>query len=219
MGMNEDLLNYLNEIRRDFAGKPLDDQSIKENPFEQFEIWFEEAVNAQILDPNAMSITTVDSSGQPSTRIVYLRGINDKGFIFYTNYKSDKGQDLENNNKIALNFFFGELERQIRVEGIVAKVSNQESDAYFAKRPRESQIGAWASNQSSTIKNRAELEERVLKFTSKFNNVEIPRPEHWGGYVVTPQKIEFWQGRPNRLHDRIVFEKNEDKWSIKRVSP
>lgn len=215
----EELQNFLNTIRRDFADKPLNEDSIAENPYKQFETWFEEAVNAQLLDPYAMSIATVDYEGQPSTRIVYLRGISEEGFKFYTNYKSQKGDDLLENNKVALNFFWGELERQIRIEGEVQKLSKEESDAYFASRPRESQIGAWASNQSETIANRKELEDKVAYYEEHYKDMDVPRPAHWGGYVVLSNKIEFWQGRPNRLHDRIIFTKDTVEWKISRVSP
>lgn len=215
----EELQNFLNSIRRDFSDKPLNEDSIAENPFKQFEVWFEEAVNAQLLDPYAMSISSVSYNGQPSTRIVYLRGITEQGFKFYSNYKSQKGEDLLENNKTALNFFWGELERQIRIEGEVEKLSKEESDTYFASRPRESQIGAWASDQSESIKDRKELEDKVAHFENKYKDMDVPRPPHWGGYIVKPNKIEFWQGRPNRLHDRIVFTKNDDSWETSRVSP
>jgi pyridoxamine 5'-phosphate oxidase len=217
--MNKDLINYLNETRRNFSGKPLRSSSVKKDPIEQFNIWIEEAINSQLIDPNAMSITTVNENGQPSTRIVYLRGINEKGFIFYTNYKSNKGASLENNNQIALNFFFPELDRQIRIEGIAEKMSTTDSDVYFSQRPRESQIGAWASSQSEAIENRAVLSENVNRFTEKFKGTPVPRPKHWGRYVVVPSKIEFWQGRPNRLHDRILFSKTNTEWKIERLAP
>lgn len=217
--MNEDIVNYLNEIRRDFSGKPLTEDSVHKNPIEQYAIWFEEAVNAQLLDPYAMALTTVNLNGQPSTRIVYMRGIKSEGFVFYTNYSSDKGKDLALNNKVALNFFWGELERQIRVEGIVEKVSEADSDTYFAQRPRESQIGAWASSQSEEITDRKQLEDQVAFYTSKFDGIEVSRPAHWGGYVVKPTKVEFWQGRASRLHDRIIYTKNGDDWRQSRVSP
>jgi pyridoxamine 5'-phosphate oxidase len=217
--MNEDLKNYLSEIRRDFAGKPLNEDSVAENPIDQFQIWMEEAINAQLLDPYAMSVSTVAENGQPSTRIVYLRDIYPEGFIFYTNYDSQKGKNISNNNKVALNFLWSELERQIRVEGEVEKLNEEASDAYFAKRPRESQIGAWASNQSQLIKNRQELEDKVAFYTDKFKDISIPRPAHWGGYLVKPSKIEFWQGRPSRLHDRIVYAKNGKCWEQLRLCP
>lgn len=217
--MSEDVQNYLNEIRRDFSGKPLNENSVKQNPIEQFDVWFEEAVDAQLLDPYAMAITTVSEDGQPSTRIVYMRGISDEGFIFYTNYNSSKGYNLEHNNKIALNFFWGALERQIRVEGTAEKVTEAVSDAYFNNRPRESQIGAWASNQSSEINSRKELEDKVAFYSEKFKGMDVPRPPHWGGYLVKPFKVEFWQGRPSRLHDRIVYSKNQSDWKLSRLAP
>lgn len=214
-----DLQNYLNSIRRDFASKPLLEHSVNKNPFQQFEIWIKEAIDSQILDPYAMSVSTVDKDGQPSTRIVYLRGISEKGFVFYTNYKSLKGKGIEENNKVALNFFWGELERQVRVEGVVDKLSAQDSDAYFDKRPRESQIGAWASNQSELLKGREDLEEKVIFYTNKFEGAPVPRPEHWGGYIIKPSKIEFWQGRPSRLHDRLIYSNSNDNWTVYRVAP
>jgi len=217
--MNEDIVNYLNEIRRDFSGKPLTEGSVHRNPIEQYAVWFEEAVDAQLLDPYAMSLTTVSASGQPSTRIVYMRGIKSEGFVFYSNYSSAKGNDLALNNKVALNFFWGELERQIRIEGEVEKISEADSDAYFAKRPRESQIGAWSSVQSEEIIDRKQLEAKVVFYTDKFKGGEVPRPAYWGGYVVKPTKIEFWQGRASRLHDRIVYTKDGNDWKQYRVSP
>ena len=215
----EDLRNYLNQIRRDFADKPLEEQSVNDNPFLQFSVWFEEAVNAQLLDPYAMLISTVDETGQPHSRVVYLRNISDEGMVFYTNYNSQKGKNISASNKIAITFFWVELERQIRIEGTVKKVSEELSDKYFAARPRESQLGAWASNQSETIKNRAELEENLKQFTEKFKGVDVPRPPHWGGYIVEPIKFEFWQGRPSRLHDRLVYTKSKSNWVISRVAP
>lgn len=217
--MNEDLQNYLNEIRRDFSGKPLDVTSVNPDPFVQFSEWFEEAVNAQLMDPYAMALTTISTEGKPSTRIVYLRGVNENGFVFYTNYNSHKGKDMAANNLVALNFLWTGLERQIRIEGKAVKVSAEVSDLYFSKRPRESQIGAWASAQSDELTSREELEQKVHTYTDKFKDKEVPRPPHWGGYLVIPEKIEYWQGRPNRLHDRIVYEKNGEEWMLKRLSP
>lgn len=217
--MSEDVQNYLNQIRRDFSGKPLNRSTVKEDPIEQFNVWFEEAVDAQLLDPYAMTISTVNENGQPSIRVVYMRGVSDDGFVFYTNYLSSKGKDLMLNNKIALNFFWGAVERQVRVEGVVNKVDEPTSDIYFSNRPRESQIGAWASSQSSEIASREELEEKVEFYTKKFKGTDVPRPPHWGGFIVNPLKIEFWQGRPSRLHDRLLYEKQNNQWNIKRLAP
>ena len=215
----EELQNYLNSIRRDFADQPLNENSVADDPLRQFEKWFEEAVNAKVLDPHAMSLATVSYEEQPSVRIVYLRGIAENGFKFYTNYSSQKGKDLLENKRVAINFFWGELERQIRVEGEVEKLSKEESDAYFAARPRESQIGAWASEQSVLIRNRKALEDKVKYYREHYKGIDIPRPENWGGYLVKPHRIEFWQGRPNRLHDRLVFSKNGTSWELNRMAP
>lgn len=215
----EEIRNYLNGIRRDFANKPLNEDGINKNPYQQFSSWFEEAVNSQILDPYAMLISTVDETGHPHSRVVYLRNISEDGMIFYTNYNSQKGKNISASNKIAITFFWVELERQIRIEGTVKKVSEELSDKYFAARPRESQLGAWASNQSETIKNRAELEENLKQYTEKFKNNDVPRPPHWGGYIVEPIKFEFWQGRPSRLHDRLIYQQENKVWKIFRVAP
>lgn len=216
----EELKNFINSIRRDFAGKPLNEDSVDANPFKQYQVWFEEAVSAQVVDPYAMSVATVGKDMQPSLRLVYLRDISENGFVFYTNYGSEKANDIAENNKIALNFYWVELERQIRIQGEVFKVSEEMSDAYFDSRPRDSQIGAWASAQSTTLASRKTLEEKVAELTKQFENQTIPRPKHWGGYIVKPAKIEFWQGRPNRLHDRLVYTLSENKeWKIDRIAP
>tara|TARA_B100000809_G_scaffold37823_1_gene33089 strand:- start:8 stop:661 length:654 start_codon:yes stop_codon:yes gene_type:complete len=217
--MNENLVNHINEVRRDFSGLPLNEDSVNKDPFKQFSIWFEEAVNAKLLDPSAMSVTTVSVDGQPSTRVVYMRGINENGFVFYTNYNSKKGKDLDKNNQVSLNFFWAELNRQVRVEGVVEKITDEASDSYFSERPRESQIGAWASNQSELLINREALEDNVTYFTTKFEGGEVPRPPHWGGYVIKPAQLEFWQGRPSRLHDRILYINSKGVWKQSRLSP
>lgn len=216
----EELKNFVNSIRRDFAGKPLNEDSVDTNPFKQYQVWFEEAVSAQVVDPYAMSVATVGKDMQPSLRLVYLRDISENGFVFYTNYGSQKAEDIAENNKVALNFYWVELERQIRIQGKVFKVSEEMSDTYFNSRPRESQIGAWASAQSTELTSRQVLEEKVIELTKKFENQSIPRPKHWGGYIVQPSKIEFWQGRPNRLHDRLVYTRTEtNDWEISRIAP
>ncbi len=216
----EEVKNYMNSIRRDFADRPLNEDSVKSNPFEQYAIWFEEAVNAQLLDPYAMNLSTADAKGKPSSRIVYLRDIIDEGIVFYTNYNSQKGKNLQDNPAASALIFWSELERQVRFEGRVEKVSAEISDKYFAARPKESKIGAWASHQSDVLSDRMQLEEQVKFFTEKFkDSEEVPRPEFWGGYRLIPTRVEFWQGRPSRLHDRIIYLKKENDWEIVRVNP
>ena len=215
----EEVTNYINQIRRDFAQKQLDVSDLHSNPLEQLGLWLEEAVNAQILDPYAMVISTVGNGGKPSSRVVYLRGIYDFGLVFYTNYASKKGKDLDQNTNIACNFLWQEVERQIRIEGMVEKLSDELSDEYFNKRPRESKLGAWASEQSSAINSRDELSERLNQFENKFKDKEVPRPKHWGGYIIKPNYYEFWQGRPSRLHDRLYYENDTDGWKTGRLMP
>lgn len=215
----EEIKNYMNQVRRDFAERPLTEGSVDNNPFKQYAVWFEEAVNSKILDPYAMCLSTVGLNGQPSSRIVYMRDILDDGFVFYTNYLSQKGKELLSTPKAALNLHWAELDRQIRIEGDVIKVSEEVSDKYFAARPKKSQIGAWASAQSDVLTTREELEQHVLKYTARFKDIEVDRPKHWGGYVLKPTKIEFWQGRASRLHDRIVYTKEGAEWKLRRLSP
>lgn len=218
--MIEEVSNYLNKIRHEFTSAELNENSVGENPVGLFADWLEEAVGSQLLDPKAMVISTVSKEGKPSSRVVYNRGITEDGFKFYTNYESRKGNDLENNPNVSVNVFWPEMERQIRMEGVVTKLSELESDEYFAERPRESQIGAWASAQSKLVKNRVELQELVETFKKRFENQDVPRPNNWGGYFIKANYFEFWQGRPARLHDRIVFEKKSDgKWNKYRVAP
>ncbi len=217
--MIEEVSNYLNQIRHDFTKAALDEDSVKETPLEQYAAWFEEAVGSQVLDPKAMVVSTVDKEGKPSSRVVYSRGLKKNSILFYTNYLSKKGHDLEANNYACINIFWAELERQVRFEGRVFRVSEEESDAYFRSRPRDSQIGAWASEQSSEIPNREILKERVKLFEAKFENQDVPRPPHWGGYYIEVSRAEFWQGRPARLHDRVVYELDENKWKLTRLAP
>ncbi|MFN4235581.1 MAG: pyridoxamine 5'-phosphate oxidase [Bacteroidia bacterium] len=217
----EVLRNYINSIRRDFADRPLDEKSLSNNPYQVFEEWFEQAVQSQILDPYAMVIATCGNDKQPTLRTVYMRDISPNGIIFYTNYNSKKGKDLAENDKISALFLWVELDRQIRIEGVAKKVSAEKSDEYFSSRPRESCIGAWASNQSDVIESRNELEKRIKYYEEKFKDFEkIPRPDFWGGYLIEPFAFEYWQGRPSRLHDRIRFELQENNsWIKKRLSP
>lgn len=215
----EDVRNYINTVRRDFASKPLDRTVLKDDPFEQFAVWMEEAVNAQILDPYAMCVSTVGKDKKPSSRIVYLRDVAEGGFVFYTNYQSHKGTDIGSESAVALNWHWTEIERQIRVEGIATKVTDDLSDTYWKSRPRESQISACLSDQSKEVENRETLESGKAAIISEFEGKDIPRPTHWGGYSVAPERMEFWQGRPNRLHDRLVYKKEGDNWLIVRLNP
>lgn len=211
--------NYINTNRRDFADQPFTEKMSAENPIDQYGAWFEEAIKCKILDPYAACLSTVNSNYEPSSRILYIRDFNSDGFVFYTNYDSKKGSDLLENNYAALNVFWGELERQIRIQGKISKVDDSISDKYFNARPRSSKIGAWASNQSQIIKDRTELEDKIKFYEEKFKSQEVPRPDNWGGYCLNPKKIEFWQGRPSRLHDRIVYIKENNQWAKSRLSP
>ena len=203
--------------RKSYEKHSLEVEDLKATPHEMLEFWLSEV--EELHDFNAMVVSSVDASGQPHSRVVLLRGVNEEGLKFYTNYSSHIGQELEQNNKVALNFFWPTVERQVRVEGELHKLSDAESDAYFNSRPRESQIGAWVSPQSSTIDSREVLNERFREFTDKFEGHPVPRPAHWGGYIIRPKYFEFWQGRPNRLHDRLTYSLVEGNWSIGRMAP
>jgi pyridoxamine 5'-phosphate oxidase len=211
----------LADLRKDYTLKELSEFQVLKNPFEQFQSWMDEAIKSEVLEPTAMHLSTVSVQGRPSGRIVLLKGIENQGFVFYTNYESHKGKELAQNPYACLTFFWAELERQVRIEGTVLKVSAENSDAYFNIRPRGSRIGAWASPQSQVISDRKILENNVLSLENQYKEQEnIPRPIHWGGYSLKPDLFEFWQGRPSRLHDRIQFslENNQD-WKIKRLAP
>lgn len=206
-------------LRQSYTRNELLEENVLENPIKQFGKWFTEALNAQILEPNAMILSTV-SDGKPHGRVVLLKGFDENGFSFYTNYKSNKGSEVAETPFASLTFFWGDLERQVRIEGSIEKVSGVESDEYYHSRPRGSQVGAWVSNQSSVIAGREVIEQRLAELENEFKDLElIPRPAHWGGYCVNPERIEFWQGRPNRLHDRILFTKIGEDWKIERLSP
>jgi pyridoxamine 5'-phosphate oxidase len=208
------------DLRKEYSKASLDITSVQSDPVKQFEKWFNEAVQAQVPEPNAMNLATINASGAPSSRIVLLKGIENSKLVFYTNYQSSKGKDLEKTPACALTFFWPELERQVRIEGVADRVDPERSEKYFQSRPRGSQIGAWSSPQSAVIKDRALLEDRVKQIEKKFEGNEVlPKPHQWGGYEVDPILIEFWQGRPSRLHDRIQFTKVDGSWKIYRLAP
>ena len=199
--------------------KVLNENSVLSDPISQFSVWMDEAIESNLIEPNAMILATSSKKGVPSVRTVLLKGFDDKGFVFYTNYESLKAKDLNENPIASLLFLWLELERQIRITGKVEKLSNEESEKYFSSRPRESQLGAWASKQSSVIANREVLEKQYEVMKQKFDGKEIPLPPCWGGYRVLPYNFEFWQGRESRLHDRISYTLKTGKWHIERLSP
>jgi pyridoxamine 5'-phosphate oxidase len=197
----------------------LNETSAAKNPFQQFGQWFQDALSAGIQDANAMTLATVSHEGRPAARMVLLKDADEQGFVFFTNYQSRKGTELTENPCAALLFFWSELERQVRIEGIVEKVSRGHTEEYFASRPLESRIGAWASRQSRVIPGRAFLEAEFKKYEKQFRSVNVPLPDYWGGYRLVPSRFEFWQGRPNRLHDRIEYLLDHSAWNIQRLSP
>lgn len=210
----------LEELRRNYASRSLDVGDLDPSPFVQFDRWMREAIETEILEPNAMSLATVDAAGRPTLRTVLLKGFDARGFVFYTNYGSRKAADIAANPRVALLFTWLPLERQVGVTGRAEKIGAAESWKYFLTRPRESQIGAWASRQSQVITTRALLEEKFAEMKAKFARGEIPLPGDWGGYRVTPESFEFWQGRPNRLHDRLVYRREDGRdWRIERLMP
>lgn len=207
-------------LRQDYKRATFDEHDADPDPFKQFERWFAEAHEANVPEPTAMTVATVDAGGTPSARVVLLKGFDHRGFVFYTNYESHKGRDLRDNPRAALVFFWQMLERQVRVVGHVEKLIREESLAYFHSRPRGSQLGALASAQSAVIASRAELEERVTALDARYQDVEIPLPNNWGGLRVVPATFEFWQGRSSRLHDRLSYEMDAgETWRISRLSP
>jgi pyridoxamine 5'-phosphate oxidase len=209
----------LADLRQDYKLAGLTEAQSLSDPFQQFSLWFEQALNAELLEPNAMTLATIDSNGNPNARIVLLKGFSENGLIFHTNYDSAKGQNIAAHPQVALVFWWGELERQVRIEGTAEKVSAEDSDSYFSSRPLNSQIGSWASTQSQVVSSREELESRFANYQEKFNNQPIPRPENWGGFRVIPYVFEFWQGRPSRLHDRLRYRLSNQQWIIERLCP
>lgn len=208
----------ISAIRKEYSIKSLDINDVSTNPIRQFETWFSEAVTAEVLEVNAMTVSTLGLDGSPNARILLLKGV-DTGFVFFTNYQSEKGRELENHNAASLTFFWPELERQVRIRGKVEKVAEEESDSYFFSRPVGSQIGAWVSPQSQKINSREDINVRQLEVEKQFEEKEMIRPPHWGGYRLVPNAVEFWQGRPSRLHDRIKYELVKGEWSIDRLAP
>nr|MBC7612588.1 pyridoxamine 5'-phosphate oxidase [Pseudopedobacter sp.] len=210
----------IQNLRQDYRSASLLESDVAENPYSQFEKWFNEALNAKVLEPNAMTLATANTNGIPSARIVLLKEFTDEGFVFYTNYNSQKGKEIESNPYAALIFFWADLERQIRIEGVAEKVSEEESNQYFNSRPKGSQLGALTSPQSQTIASREFLEKKLADLEKQYEDKEVIKPEHWGGYRVIPNRIEFWQGRSSRLHDRIVYIQEKDKnWKFERLAP
>ncbi|OOF76645.1 pyridoxamine 5'-phosphate oxidase [Rodentibacter caecimuris] len=208
----------LHNIREEYRKRVLSQHDCNENPISQFELWMNEAITSQVNEPTAMNVATVDENGKPSSRMVLLKEVNQQGFVFFTNYHSKKGRSVEHNPYVALTFFWPELERQVRIEGKAVKISDQQSDEYFASRPYTSRIGAWASKQSAVISGYKSLLAKAALIAAKYP-IHVPRPAHWGGYIVIPDCVEFWQGRPSRLHDRIQYRLENNSWIRERLSP
>jgi pyridoxamine 5'-phosphate oxidase len=208
------------EIRKEYSHKTLLESEVAAHPIEQFNIWWQDALDAKIMEVNAMTLATASSDGMPSARTVLLKGFSEKGFVFFTNYNSFKGQQLAENPKACLVFFWKELERQVRITGIVGKTSVEENDAYFQTRPKASQVAAVASPQSQVIESREWLDDRFENLLNQWGENQVARPSHWGGYIVRPVIVEFWQGRPGRLHDRIQYTVADDgTWKVERLAP
>jgi pyridoxamine 5'-phosphate oxidase len=207
------------DIRKEYQRAALSERDVAADPIVQFTTWFDEAVKAEVLEVNAMCLATATPDAYPSARMVLLKGVDQRGFVFYTDYRSRKGRELADNPCASLCFFWPELERQVRINGAVQRVSRTESDAYFQSRPLPSRVGAWTSSQSSVLASREELESQLAENEQRFASGTVPLPEHWGGFRVVPEEIEFWQGRSSRLHDRIQFRKEAGQWVRRRLSP
>jgi pyridoxamine 5'-phosphate oxidase len=213
-------LDHVARLRKEYTRAGLKESNAEPDPIEQFRKWFDEALAADLREPNAMTLATATPDGRPSARILLLKGFDERGFVFYTNYEGRKSWELETNPYAALVFYWGELERQVRIEGRVSRVSEEESDAYFEGRPRGSQLGAWVSEQSRPVRDRGALEERLRELEAEYEGRDVPRPPFWGGYRVEPEVIEFWQGRENRLHDRLRYRRSESGgWRRERLQP
>ena len=214
-----DINKKISTERREFEVGTLDESSVPSFPMNLFNKWLKEALDKMVMEPYAFNLATVSIESIPSSRTVYMRSVEENGIVFFTNYNGKKGQDISVNPTVCANFFWAQLERQVRMIGKAVKINEEQSDAYFASRPRESQLGAWASQQSKELENHKELSDRLDFYTHKFEGKEVPRPPHWGGYLIEPTYYEFWQGRAKRLHDRVTYSKEDDKWTIKRINP
>ena len=209
----------LRDIRTNYQKDELSEDSILENPFRQFVVWLDDAINEKIPEPTAMVLSTLDQSGNPESRVVLLKELTSEGFIFFTNYDSKKGKQISVNNHVSIVFFWSEAERQVRIKGVAEKISEKDSNTYFLSRPLESQLGAWSSPQSQRIESREILDDNYSHYEEYFQKHEIKKPPHWGGFLIRPVYFEFWQGRPNRLHDRIEYVLSDNEWIINRLAP
>ena len=212
-------MKEIKNLRVDYSGNLIDIKKLKSNPIKQFEIWFKKAKKENIIEPNAMVLSTISKNNLLNSRTVLLKNITDKGFIFFTNYESRKANDIMHNNNVSLVFLWKKIERQVIIKGKAVKITKQDSKKYFDSRPEKSKIAAWASKQSEELHNSSDLIKRFKNFENKFKNKLIPYPDFWGGYIIHPNSIEFWQGRSSRMHDRILYEKEKNKWNINRLYP
>ena len=213
------MFSEIQGLRKEYRQASLNEAELQADPFLQFKYWFEQAISAQLPEPNAMILSTVSVSGAPSSRTVLLKELDSQGFVFFSNYASRKGREIAVNQQVCLLFYWAELERQVRIEGQIETISAADSDAYFASRPRGSQLGAWASSQSERLDSRETLEQTLQALEQEYADKAIPRPPHWGGYRVVPNAVEFWQGRPSRLHDRLLYQLEGQTWRVSRLSP